>query len=580
MPAINIEVSTVFTEIADLLDIQGANPFRIRAYRNAARTLGDMSADLKVMIERGDDLTEIPGIGKDLAAKVREIVETGSCSMLKRLQQEVPPAVSELLHIPGLGPKRVSTLWHELDIQSVAQLQRAARAERIRHLPGFGIKTEQKILEAANARLDSTRRMNLHVAEQYAEQLTKFLRKINGVKNVAVAGSYRRMRETVGDLDILVAAADGHTVIEQFARLSDVREILAQGETRCSVVLRSGVQVDLRLVPNECYGAALLYFTGSKAHNIALRRLARDRSLKINEYGIFKGNNRLAGNTEESMYRAVGLPWIAPELREDLGEIEAAMSHKLPRLVELKDLRGDLHVHTKASDGQDSIVAMAEAAREHGLSYIAITDHSRRLTVAHGLDSVRLAKQADEIKRVSKTLSRVQVLAGVEVDILEDGRLDLPDSILAEMEVVVAAVHSKFEMPKAQQTKRIIAAINNPYVHILAHPSGRLINERQPCEIDMQQVMRHAKARGVALELNSNPQRLDLNDTYCRMARDEGVTVVINSDAHAIAGFGDLRFGIGQARRGWLEKKNILNTRTLADLKAFLRKRGVRNASQ
>jgi DNA polymerase (family 10) len=380
------------------------------------------------------------------------------------------------------------------------------------------------------------------------------------------------MRETIGDLDILVTASTDSPVMERFMKFADISEILSSGETRCTVLLAHGVQVDLRLVPEESYGAALVYFTGSKAHNIAIRRIARDRSLKINEYGVFRNSHRVAGDSEESVYRAIGLPWIAPELREDQGEIEAAMSRSLPRLITIGDLKGDLHVHTKASDGLDTIEDMARAALERGLSYIAITDHSKRLAITHGLDSMRLMKQAAEIEKVNKKLNGIVVLAGVEVDILEDGSLDLPDSVLATMDVVVAAVHSKFEMPRAQQTRRLLAALNNPHVDILAHPTGRLINERSPFESDMQQVMRRAKDCGVALELNANPHRLDLNDTYCRMAKEEGVMLVINSDAHAVSGFDDLRFGIGQARRGWLEKNNVLNTCSVDDLRTMLRK--------
>jgi DNA polymerase (family 10) len=572
MPVVNATISAIFDEIADLLDIQGANPFRIRAYRNAARTVGELGTDLQTLAGRGTPLTDIPGIGEDLADKIEEIVATGNCQFLERLRKEVPPAVTALLRVPGLGPKRVRVLWHDLDIQTLEQLLRAAKDGRIQTLPGFGAKTEQKILESIQAHLGEARRFKLSVAAQYADSLLAYLRKVKGVKRAEAAGSLRRMKETVGDLDLLVAASGDSPVMDQFTRYEDVAEVLSKGPTRATVILRSGIQVDLRVLPEESYGAALQYFTGSKAHNIVMRRMAQERDLKLNEYGLFRGDRRVAGESEESVYEAVGLAWIPPELREDRGEIDAARAGKLPELVELSDLRGDLHVHSKASDGHNTIREMAAAAKEHGLAYLAITDHSRRLTVAHGLDPARLRKQIAEIKKLNADLASVTVLAGIEVDILEDGSLDLPDSVLAELDVVVAAVHSKFDLPRATQTERIVKALGNPHVRILAHPTGRLIDEREPCDVDMQQVIRAARDRHVALEVNSHPQRLDLVDVHCQMARDEGVLVAIDSDAHSTFEFDGLRFGVGQARRGWLEKKDVLNTRSLKELRAWLRR--------
>jgi DNA polymerase (family 10) len=392
------------------------------------------------------------------------------------------------------------------------------------------------------------------------------------VKQAEAAGSLRRMKETVGDLDLLVAATGDSPVMEQFTRYEDVAEVLSKGPTRGTVILKSGLQVDLRVLPEESYGAALQYFTGSKAHNIVIRRMAQEQGLKINEYGVFRGDKRIAGETEESVYQAVGLPWIPPELREDRGEIEAARAGKLPKLVELSDLKGDLHAHSKASDGHDTIREMAAAAKARGLAYLAITEHSKRLTVAHGLDPVRLRKQIAEIKKLNAELAGITVLAGIEVDILEDGSLDLPDSVLAELDLVVAAVHSKFDLPRAKQTERILKALGNPHVRILAHPTGRLIDEREPYDVDMQKVIRAARDRRVALEVNGHPQRLDLLDTHCQMARDEGVLLAINSDAHSTFELDGLRFGVGQARRGWLEKKDVLNTRSLAQLRTWLRR--------
>jgi DNA polymerase (family 10) len=570
MPVVNATIAATFDEIADLLDIQGANPFRIRAYRNAARTIGELGTDLKALLQRGSQLTDIPGIGEDLASKIVEILETGGCQLLERLHKEVPPAVTDLLRIPGLGPKRVKTLWHDLDIQTPEQLLRAARDGRIRGVHGFGEKTEQKILEAAQAHLSADRRFKLGVAAQYGEPFVEYLRKVSGVGRVEIAGSYRRMKETVGDLDILVAASAESPVMERFTGYEEVKEILASGPTRATVILKSGIQVDVRVVPEESYGAALQYFTGSKAHNIVIRRMAQEKGLKINEYGVFRGEKRIAGETEESVYQSVGLPWIPPELREDRGEIEAARVGKLPRLVELSDLKGDLHVHTRASDGHDTIEAMALAAKSRGLEYIAITEHSKRVTVAHGLDSVRLTKQVAEIAKLNLELSGITVLAGIEVDILDDGTLDLPDSVMGKLDIVVAAVHSKFDLPRAKQTERILKALQNPLVSILAHPTGRLIDERPPYDVDMTRIIRMAKTRGVALEVNAHPERLDLLDTYCQMAKEEGVLVAINSDAHSTLQFDSLRFGVGQARRGWLEKSDVLNTRPLRELRELL----------
>jgi DNA polymerase (family 10) len=572
MPVHNATIEAIFDEIADLLDIQGANPFRVRAYRNAARTIGDLGTDVKTLMERGTELTEIPGIGEDLAKKIQEIIETGCCEFLERLHKELPPAITELLKIPGLGPKRVKVLWHDLHIQTLEQLLRAARDGRIRELPGFGEKTEQKIVEAAQAHLSQARRFKLAVAAQYADAFTTYLRRVKGVERVDVAGSFRRMRETVGDIDILVTAEEASGVMDRFTAYEEVKEVLASGPTRGSVVLKAGIQVDVRIIPKDSYGAALVYFTGSKAHNIAIRRIAQEKGLKINEYGVFKADRRIAGETEESVYKAIGLPWIAPELREDRGEVEAALAGTLPRLIELSDLRGDLHAHSKASDGHNTIREMAQAAQGAGLEYVAITEHSRRLTVAHGLDPVRLAKQGVEIDRLNHELKGITVLKGIEVDILEDGTLDLPDSVLAGLDIVVAAVHSKFDLPRAKQTQRILTALDNPVVSILAHPSGRLIEEREPYDVDMQKIIRKAKANGIALEVNAHPERLDLLDIYCQMAKQEGVLVSINSDAHSTFEFGMLRFGVGQARRGWLEKKDVLNTRSMKELKAWLSK--------
>ncbi len=572
MPVVNATIAAIFEEIADLLDIQGANPFRIRAYRNAARTAANLATDIRTLVEQGADLKALPGIGNDLAAKITEIVQTGKSSFLERLHKEVPPAVTELLKIPGLGPKRVRMLYQDLEVQTLEQLLRAGRDGRIRELPGFGEKIETRIVEAAQARLSKARRFKLAVAAQYAEPLVSHLRTARGVGDVVVAGSFRRMRETVGDLDILVTAQPSSKVMERFVGYEEVGEVLSHGDTRGSVVLKSGLQVDIRVVAPESFGAALHYFTGSKAHNIAIRKLALAKGLKLNEYGVFRGDKHVAGETEESVYASVGLPYIPPELREDRGEIEAARAGRLPKLVELADLKGDLHAHSKASDGHNTIQEMALAAKAHGLGYLAITEHSRRLTVAHGLDPARLSRQIDEIDVLNRDLSGITLLKGIEVDILEDGSLDLPDAILARLDVVIAAVHSKFDLSRAKQTERILKAMDNPFVSILAHPTGRLIDEREPYDADMPRVIRKAATARCHLELNAHPERLDLLDTYCQMAKAEGVLVCVNSDSHSVHQFDDLRFGIGQARRGWLEKQEVLNTRPLKQLKPLLKR--------
>ncbi|RPJ48752.1 MAG: DNA polymerase/3'-5' exonuclease PolX [Betaproteobacteria bacterium] len=572
MPIHNADIAAIFTEIAELLEIEQANPFRIRAYRNAARIVGELRREVRAMIERGEDLTELPGIGDDLAGKMREIVDTGKCNMLEKLHAALPPAITELLHVPGLGPKRVRMLWHDLDVQTLEQVARAARDGRIRALPGFGTKTEANILQAVEAHLSKARRVKLATAAQYGDSLVAWLVGARGVERVEIAGSYRRCRETVGDLDILVVADADSDVMTRFVGYDEVAEVLSHGPVRGSVVLKSGLQVDLRVVEPAAYGAALCYFTGSKAHNIAIRRLAQDRGLKLNEYGVFRGRQRIAGDSEASVYRALGLPWIAPELREDRGEIAAARAHRLPQLVELADLRGDLHVHTRATDGHDSLRDMALAAQALGLSYIAITEHSRRMAMTHGLDPRRLAEQCDAIDVLNATLSGFVVLKGIEVDILEDGSLDLPDAALARLDLVIGAVHSRFDLPRAKQTARILRAMDHPCFTLLAHPTGRLIESREPYDADMLRIVRHAKSRGCYLELNAHPERLDLLDTHCLMAKEEGVLVAINSDAHSRDDYANLRFGIGQARRGWLAATDVLNTRPLPELRRLLAK--------
>jgi DNA polymerase (family 10) len=545
----------------------------VRAYRNAARELEMLGVAAADMLARGEDLRELPGIGDDLAAKIAEIVATGSCKALEKLRHELPPTITQLLEIPHLGPKRVRALYDRLGVTTLEQLAEAARSGRIRALEGFGPKTEEAILEALTVHATTPARIERAIAAQYAEPLRERLARVAGVRQAVIAGSFRRARETVGDIDILVSASAAAAVMERFVRYNEVAEVLAHGETRATVMLRCGLQVDLRVVEPDSHGAALLYFTGSKAHNIALRRIAQSRGLKLSEYGLFRGNRRSAGATEESVYRALGLPWIAPELRENRGEIEAARAGRLPPLIERTDLRGDLHVHTRASDGHDTLRAMAGAARAAGLEYIAITEHSRRLAVAHGLDPERLRRQMAEIDALNAELEGITLLKGIEVDILEDGRLDLPDEVLADCDLVVGAVHSAFELPRAKQTRRILRALENPNLSILAHPTNRVIGTRAACDIDMLRVVRQARDSGCFLELNAQPGRLDLLDSHCRLAREEGVLVAIGSDAHGVRDYANLDWGVGQARRGWLGPDDVLNTRPLAQLRKLLARR-------
>lgn len=566
MPVHNADIAAAFEEIADLLEIKGDNPFRVRAYRNASRTVGELGDELRDRVERGDDLTQIPGIGKDLAQKIGQMVITGRIAQLEELRAEMPPGLLDMLRLPGLGPKRVKILHHDLKIKDLAQLAAAAREGKIREIKGFGEKIEAGILKGIETRQTEGKRFRRAAVAVYAESLLKHLRTVPGVKQLELAGSYRRARETIGDLDILAEAADSAAVMQAFVAYDEVQQVLANGDTKSSVLLRSGLQVDLRVVPAESFGAALQYFTGSKEHNIVVRKIAQAKGLKVNEYGVMRGEEQVAGRTEKDVYAALGLAVPPPELRENRGEVERAAEGALPRLVETGDIRGDLHNHSTWSDGANTIAEMAEAAQARGYEYFAMCDHSKRLTVANGLDEKRLAKQIKEIDKLNEGFKGFRLLKGIECDILEDGSLDLDDAILAELDLVVVSVHSKFNLSREQQTARVLKALDHRYATILAHPTGRLILEREPYEIDIPRVIAHAKQRGCFLELNANPMRLDLNDVYCQMAKEAGVLIAINVDGHQVADLANTTFGIGQARRGWLEKADVLNTKPLSQL--------------
>ncbi len=568
----NADIAVKFARLADLLEIEGANPFRVRAYRQAALTIDDLPHSLADMVARGEDLSKLPGIGADLAEKIKEIVTTGRLALLEEVEQRTPPTLVELLDVPGLGPKRVKALHERLKIDSMDQLEAAVRSGQIRALPGFGEKTETSIRLHLEHRWKHKQRIRLKDAEEVAERLLEHLRGAPGLGHLVVAGSYRRRKETVGDLDILATAAASEAVIDRFVAFGEVAEVLSKGPTRSAIRLTSGLQIDLRVVAEASYGAALHYFTGSKAHNIRVRSMAQAKGLKVSEYGVFRGERQIAGRTEEEVYAQVDLPFIEPELREDRGEIEAALAGRLPKLITLEDIRGDLHVHSRASDGRFPIRDMAEAARARGYEYLAITDHSRRLTVARGLDPDRLARQIDEIDRLNDELDGITILKSSEVDILEDGSLDLPDSILERLDLRVCSIHYKFDLPREKQTDRVIRAMDNPNFNILAHPTGRLLEKRAAYEIDLERVMAAALERGCYLELNAQPDRLDLDDAHCKMAKEMGLDVVISTDAHGIGDLALMRFGIGQARRGWLEPQNVLNTQPLAELRRRLKR--------
>lgn len=566
MPVHNSEIAAMFDELADLLEIEGANPFRIRAYRNAARVIGGQSTSMADLLSSGHDLTRLPGIGEDLAEKIKTIVETGKLPVLEEVAGRVPAALSELMHIEGLGPKRVKTLYEKLKVNSVEDLKRAAEGGRIQTLEGFGKKTEDMIKARIAGLAGAEQRITLNTAEEFAASLADYLRRTKGVRKLTIAGSFRRRKETVGDLDILVTASKSSPVMERFTGYEEVAEVVSHGTTRSTVRLRAGLQVDLRVVPNMSYGAALHYFTGSRAHNIAVRTLGVKCKLKINEYGVFMGDKRIAGKTEEEVFEHVGLPYIEPELRENRGEIEAAQRGQLPDLITVDQIRGDLHAHTKATDGHHSLAQMAEAARRRGYEYLAVTDHSQRVTVANGLDKRRLLLQLKEIDRLNDKLDGLRLLKSIEVDILEDGTLDLPDEVLESLDLTVCSVHSKFDLPPRRQTERIIRAMDNRHFNILAHPSGRILNARPAYEVDLERLMEAAKERGCIFEVNGQPKRMDLTDTACKLAKDMGLKVAISTDAHSAEQLDYMRYGVSQARRGWLEKADVINTYPLTKL--------------
>lgn len=566
MSVINADIAHIFRNVADLLDIGNANPFRVRAYRRAADTLDGLGESVVDLLDRKEDLTELPGIGADLARKIHEIVETGRLAFLEQLQQKAGASFSDMMEIQGLGPRKVKALYDALGVRTVEELEQAALDGSVAGVRGFGEISQENIVKEIRRRRERGRRFLYRTARQAVAPLLEYLRRNPDVKHVEVAGSFRRCRESVGDIDILVTCRRGSRVTAYVTGYDQVSEVVSSGKTRTTVLLSSGLQVDLRVVPEVSRGAALVYFTGSKAHNVALRTRALQKGLKLNEYGLFDHEQRIAGRTEEDVYRKLGLSWITPELRENHGEIEAAGSGSLPRLITLDDIRGDLHMHTRRTDGRNSVREMAEAARAKGYEYIAITEHSRHVTIAGGLGPSELREHCRHIGRVDREMEGIRILKGVEVDILDNGSLDLPDEVLRELDLVIAAVHYSFELPRQRQTQRIVTALQHPLVNVLAHPTGRLIGTRDPCDVDMEAVIRAARDNGCLLEINASPRRLDLDERACRMAAEAGVRMVVGSDAHSTGQLDMMQYGINQARRGWLGPDDVVNTMSCSEL--------------
>ncbi len=569
----NAEIAVVFEQVADLLEFQGANPFRVRAYRNGARAIKDLPEAVEDVANDPDrQLTDITGIGKDLAEKVMTFLMTDSLPLLEELLAEIPESVLAILRVPGLGPKRAAVLHNELGINNLDQLREACESQQVRRLKGFGAKTEATILAGLEIAAQAEERTYWAHADEIARVILEHLRTCPEIEKMEMAGSYRRGKDTVGDLDVLVVSDEPREVMDCFAAYPGRAQVLMRGDKKMSIRLGSGLQVDLRVVPAESFGAALQYFTGSKAHNIVLRGMAKDRGLKVNEYGVFRGEAQIAGATEEEVYAALDLPWFPPELREARREFEWAEAGELPRLVELDDMRGDLHVHSTWTDGLATVEAMATAAKKRGLKYVAITDHSKRVAMAGGLDASALRRQWAEIDALNEGLKGFRVLKGVEVDILERGGLDLDDDVLSEADWVVASVHYGQNQSRDKITRRVVDALKNPYVCAIAHPTGRLLNRRNPYEIDLDAVLKAARDCGKMMELNAHPMRLDLDDVACAAAKNYGVPIVISTDAHNVNGLEAMRFGVLQARRGGLTAEDVANTRTWAQLKKLLGK--------
>lgn len=556
----NQEIAKIFNDISDILEIKGDNPFRIRAYRRAAQNIDGLAKDVaEISVE---ELREIPGIGDDLAGKIREYVKTGNLKFYDDLKKEVPSGLVDLLSVPGLGPKTAKLLFEKLQIKDIDDLEKHAKEGKLKGLPGIQARTEENILKGIAMIKRHPGRFPIGRVLPIAEGILGKLKEKAPVNKLSIAGSLRRWKDTIKDIDVLATSKDPHKVMDVFVHLPQVKEVLMKGPTKSSLITNEGIQVDLRVVEEDSFGAALAYFTGSKEHNIRLREMAVRKGLKINEYGIFdaKTEKKLGGKDEGDVYKILDMPYMPPELREDTGEIEAALEGRLPRLVEMGDIKGDLHVHTKSSDGSHDIQELIDAAKARGYEYLAITDHSKGLAVARGLRVEQVLEQNNKIKVLNKKLKGFKLLSGTEIDIKSDGSMDYPDEVLKQLDIVAASIHSGFRQSKEQITKRLVSAMKNPYVSIIAHPSGRLIGERDAYEIDMDEVLKTAKETATAIEINAYPLRLDLSDMYVKKAKEMGVSLAINTDTHVIYQFDFMAYGVGTARRGWAEKKDVLNT--------------------
>jgi DNA polymerase (family 10) len=569
----NAVLSELFDQMADIMEILGEDRFRINTYRRVGRIIADMPTDVETLLASGD-LAKTPGIGKSSLAKIEEFVKTGTITAHKQLLAKIPPTLLELLTIPGVGPKGVKTIYEKLNVKTIAGLKKAIQSGSLAQLPGFGDKKAVAIAKGIEFLEKSTGRIRLDQALDAADTVTGFLKKLPGIGKIQPAGSLRRRAETIGDVDILVAAKNGKKIINAFTKAGFVQEALATGPTKGSAIIQTEttpVHVDVRVVPKESFGAAAQYFTGSKQHNVRLREIAVKAKLKLNEYGLFKADKRIAGATEEEIYRKLGLDFIDPLLREDRGEIEAAKTHALPELIDFKDIKGDFHVHTNASDGSTDISEMVRAAKDMGYKYICITDHSKSSAIANGLSSRQLANQIKQIHKLNEKIKGITIFSGTEVDILADGLLDFDNKLLADLDFVIAAIHSGLASPREKVTTRTLKAMDNPYVNCIAHPTGRLIGQREPMDIDIAAVIKHAAQTNTALEVNANPWRLDLKDVHCKMAAEAKVTLAIGTDAHNTAGLALMSHGVETAARGWATKANILNTLTASKIKDFVK---------
>lgn len=567
----NLQLAEIFDRVADMLEIKGENSFKVRAYRKVVLTLESLPEDIERIYESGR-LRKIPGVGEGIAKKMEELLETGKLEYYEELKKSLPVGLVEMLLVPDVGPKTAKLLYEKLGVKSIDELEKAARAGSVRGIEGMGEKTEGNILRGIELLRRRTGRMLLGTAYQLSQSIIDRLRRMDEVERITTAGSIRRMKETIGDIDILVTSLKPKPVMDVFTNLPGVTQVLAHGDTKSSVIMENQVQVDVRVVKSESFGAALQYFTGSKEHNIKLRELAGKKGLKISEYGVFsvKSGKRIGGKEEEEVYAGVGLPCMAPELREDRGEIEAALNGKLPELIEPGDIRGDLHVHSSWSDGVDTIPEIVESAKKLGYSYVAICDHSESLKIAGGLEKERKLTQIAEIRKLNEKMSGFRILAGAEVDIKGDGTLDYDDEVLEKLDIVVAAIHTGFKQDMETMTSRIIKAMQNKFTNVIAHPTGRLIQMREAYEVDMEKVIEAAGATGTMLELNSFPDRLDLSDVHCREAKEKGVMVSLGTDCHNRVQLEAMRYGVGTARRGWLEKKDVINCLGLKDLMKLL----------